>query len=75
MPEQNFMMLKSTFELFDRDGGGEIDTDEVWVPATACMWVSNSKLAVCKHAMTFTFWANVPKRVCTSLKTSCARWA
>ena len=29
MPEQNFMMLKSTFDLFDRDGGGEVDTDEV----------------------------------------------
>jgi Ca2+-binding EF-hand superfamily protein len=29
MSEQNFMMLKSTFDLFDRDGGGEVDTDEV----------------------------------------------
>jgi len=29
LPEQNFMLLKSTFDLFDRDGGGEIDTPEV----------------------------------------------
>ena len=29
MPEQNFMLLHQTFCLFDRDGGGEIDTDEL----------------------------------------------
>ena len=53
------MLLKSTFDLFDRDGGGEIETAEVFfvIIVYACVVAAPKPEGMFPHGLPFNSFA------------------